>query len=164
MAGISGTLTASVISRLLASSDGINPRIAAIEEADRSLRVAGIRSIAAHNIAVDLSEKSGIAHYPALLVYCEKVSNTLREKFRQFSGKVSLVIEVRYSQDKIDGIETATQVYVDAICALLDDARGDWGDGGFYGGGYSVNYDAVGRGGKNFLQRAKINFEVEVSK
>ena len=164
MAGISGTLTASLISRLRASGDGINPRLAAIEEADPTLRVPGIRSILAHNIAVDLSEKSGIAHYPALLVYCEKVSNTLREKFRQFSGKVSLVIEVRYAQDRVDDIETSTQVYVDAICALLDDSRGDWGDGGFYGGGYSVNYDAVGRGGKNFLQRARINFEVEVSK
>jgi hypothetical protein len=164
MAGISGTLTASVISRLRASSDGINPRLAAIEEADPSLRVAGVRSIVAHNIAIDLSEKSGIAHYPAVLVYCEKVSNTLREKFRQFSGKISLVIEVRYSQDRIDGIETAVQVYVDTVCALLDDARGDWGNGEFYGGGYSVNYDPVGRGGKNFLQRAKINFEVEVSR
>jgi hypothetical protein len=164
MAGISGTLTASVISRLRAPGDGINPRLAAIEKADRSLSVAGIRSIVAHNIAVDLSEKSGNAHYPALLVYCEKVSNTLREKFRQFSGKASLVIEVRYSQDRVDGIETNTQAYVDAVCALLDDSRGDWGDGGFYGGGYSVVYDPVGRGGKNFLQRAKINFEVEVSK
>src|SRR5215831_15454558 len=164
MAGISGTLTASVISRLRAPSDGINPRLAAIEKADRSLNVAGIRSIVAHNIAVELSEKSGVAHYPALLVYCEKVSNTLREKFRQFAGKVSMVIEVRYSQDRVDGIENNTQAYVDAICELLDDSRGDWGDGGFYGGGYSVMYDAVGRGGKNFLQRARINFEVEVSR
>src|SRR5258708_31408341 len=127
MAGISGTLTASVVSRLSALHDGVNPRIGAIEAADRSLKAPGIRSIVAHNIAVDLSEKSGLAHYPALLVYCEKVANTQREKFRQFSGKVSMVIEVRHSQDKVDGIETNTQVYVDAACALLDDSRGDWG-------------------------------------
>ena len=164
MAGISGTLTASVVSRLRASSDGVNVRIGAIEAADRSLKAAGIRSILQHNIAVDLSEKSGLAHYPALLVYCDKLANTQREKFRQFSGKVSLVIEVRHSQDKVDGIEINTQVYVDAVCALLDDSRGDWGDGGFYGGGYSVVYEPVGRGGKNFLQRARINFDVEVSK
>ena len=164
MAGISGTLTASVVSRLRASADGVNARVAAIEAADHSLKTAGVRSILAHNIAVDLSEKSGLAHYPALLVYCEKVANTQREKFRQFSGKVSMVVEVRHSQDKVDGIEINTQVYVDAVCALLDDSRGDWGDGGFYGGGYTVSYDPVNRGGKNFLQRARINFEVEVSK
>ena len=164
MAGISGTLTASVVSRLRATQDGVNARIGAIEAADKSLKASGIRSILLHNMSVDLSEKSGLAHYPALAVYCDKVANTMREKFRQFSGKVSLVVEVRHSQDKVDGIETNTQVYVDAVCALLDDSRGDWGDGSFYGGGYAVAYEPVMRGGKNFLQRAKVNFEVEVSK
>jgi hypothetical protein len=53
---------------------------------------------------------------------------------------------------------------VDAVCALLDDSRGDWGDGAFYAGGYEVNYETVARGGKNFLQRAKVGFDVEVSK
>ena len=55
-------------------------------------------------------------------------------------------------------------MYVDAVCALLDDSRGDWGDGSFYGGGYAVAYEPVVKGGKNFLQRAKVNFDVEVSK
>ena len=55
-------------------------------------------------------------------------------------------------------------MYVDAVCALLDDSRGDWGDGAFYAGGYEVAFEAVARGGKNFLQRAKVKFEVEVSR
>ena len=102
--------------------------------------------------------------YPALLVYCDKMANSQKEKFRQFSGKAHVVVEVRHSQDRLDGIETKTQMYVDAVCALLDDSRGDWGGGSFYAGGYDVIYEPIARGGKNFLQRAKVGFEVEVSK
>ena len=53
---------------------------------------------------------------------------------------------------------------MDAVCALLDDSRGDWGNGAFYSGGYDVSYEPVGRGGKNFLQRATVGFDIEVSK
>jgi hypothetical protein len=142
----------------------VNVRVAAIETGDRSLKAPGIRTIVALNASVDISEKTGYVHYPALLVYCDKVSNTLKEKFREFSGKVHMVVEVRYSQDTLGGIESSVQVYVDAICAMLDDSRGDWGSGLFYTGGYDVSYEPVGRGGLNFLQRAKVGFDVEVSK
>ena len=116
------------------------------------------------NASVDISEKTGYVQYPALLVYCDKLSNTLVEKFRQFSGKAHMVVEVRQSQDTLGGIEASVQVFVDAVCAMLDDSRGDWGSGAFYTGGYEVSYEAVGRGGSNFLQRAKVGFNVEVSK
>ena len=120
--------------------------------------------ITALNASVEMSEKTGHAHYPAALVYCDKLSNTLKEKFREFSGKAHVVIELRHSQDHLNGIERNLEVYVDAVCALLDDSRGDLGSGAFYSGGYDVTYDAVARGGKNFLQRAKVGFDVEVSK
>jgi hypothetical protein len=156
MAGLSGMLTSTVISMLTSTADGVNVRVEAIENADSTIQTIGIRTIIAQNASVDISEKTGHAHYPAVLVYCDKVSNTLREKFRQFSGKAHMVVEVRHSQDQA--------AYVDAVCALLDDSRGDWGGGAIYGGGYEVSYEAVGRGGKNFLQRAKVGFDVEVSK
>jgi hypothetical protein len=164
MAGISGTLTATMVSRLTSASSGVNVRVGAIETADPSLNVPGIRSILALNASVDVSEKAGHAHYPALLVYCDKLSNTLKEKYRQFSGKARMVVEVRHSQDHLHGLEASLEVYVDAVCALLDDSRGDWGTGAFYGGGYDVSYESVTRGGKNVLQRAKVGFDVEVSK
>jgi hypothetical protein len=47
---------------------------------------------------------------------------------------------------------------------LLDDSRGTWGNGCFYSGGYEVQYEPVARGGQNFLQRARVGFEIEVSK
>jgi hypothetical protein len=149
---------------LQSTTNGVNVRIGAIEAADSSLKDAGVRSIVALNANVEVSEKTGHALYPALLVYCDKLSNSLKEKFRQFSGKAHIVVEVRCSHDRIEGLENATQLYVDAVCALLDDSRGAWGSGSFYSGGYDVVYEPVGRGGKNFLQRARVGFDIEVSK
>jgi hypothetical protein len=164
MAGITGLLTTSLVSKLTSVTDGVNVRVGAIEHADATLLAAGIRTVVPLNASVDISEKSGNAHYPALMVYCDKLSNAMKEKFRRFSGKAHMVVEVRHSQDRLEGIEANLQVYVDAVCALLDDSRGDWGPGTIYTGGYDVSYEAVARGGKNFLQRAKVGFDVEVSR
>jgi hypothetical protein len=164
MAGLSGALTSIVASMLTSTTDGVSVRIGAMEQSDSSLQAPGIRTIVALNASVDISEKTGYVQYPALLIYCDKVSNTLKEKFRQFSGKAHVVVEARHSQDELVSLESNAEVYVDAVCAMLDDSRGDWGSGFFYAGGYDVSYEPVVRGGKNFLQRAKVGFDVEVSK
>jgi hypothetical protein len=164
MAGLSGALTAIVVSRLTSTTTGVNVLIGATDAADFTLQAGGIQNILALNASVEISEKTGSVQYPALLVYCDKLSNTLKEKFRQFSGSAHVVVEVRHSQDVLAGIESNAEVYVDAVCSLLDASRGDWGGGLFYTGGYDVSYETVGRGGRNFLQRAKVGFDVEVSK
>lgn len=164
MAGLLGTLTSALVRRLGSSTDGISVRAAAITQGDPELQLLGVKTILAQNVSVDISDKAGHAHYPALLVYCDKVSNSLKEKFRRFSGKAHMVVEVRHSQDRLESIDANLQMYVDAVCAMLDDSRGDWGDGAVYTGGYDVSYDPVSRGGKNYLQRAKVGFDVEVSK
>jgi hypothetical protein len=164
MAGIIGSLTNTVVSRLSSTTDGVSARAAAIMLTEPQAQTAGIRTILAQNASAEITEKAGQTHYPSLFVYCDKMSNPLKEKFRRFSGKAHMVVEVRHSQDRLETIEGNLQMYVDAVCALLDDSRGDWGDGAFYTGGYEVTYDAVTRGGKNYLQRARVGFDVEVSK
>lgn len=164
MAGVSGTLTSIVVSTLTSTANGVNVRIGVLVENDSSLQAVGVRSIVAMNASVEISEKTGYVQYPMMLVYCEKVANTLKEKFRQFSGTAHVVVEARYSQDKLDNLQANAEVYADAICALLDDSRGDWGSGFFYSGGYEVSYAQVVRGGNNFLQVAKVGFDVEVSR
>jgi len=164
MAGLSGTLTSIVVSMLTSPAVGANIRIGALVENDSSLEAVGVRSIVAMNASVDISEKTGYVQYPLMLVYCDKVANTLKEKFRQFSGTAHVVVEARYSQDKLDNLQANAEVYADAVCALLDDSRGDWGSGFFYAGGYEVSYAQVVRGGNNFLQVAKVEFDVEVSR
>lgn len=163
MAGITGTLTAQAMALLTSTTSGVNARIASIEENDSTLKGAGVKSILAQNISVELAESAGQQQYPALLVYCDSVQNLQKEKFRQFSGRVHLVVEVRQTQEKLTMIEQNTEMYVDAVCALLDDSGGDWGDGASYSGAYQVEYLPVVKGGKNFIQRAKVSFALEVS-
>lgn len=164
MAGLSGIVTNALVSRVQSTADGVNARISAITAADPSVTAGGIRSVSTANTPIDLAEKSGQAVYPSLALYCSKVTNTQQEKFRTFSGTAQMVVDIRHSQTQLAGIETQLQVYVDAVCALLDDSRGDWDDGTFYSGGYEVTYDPVVQGGKNYLQRARVGFEVEVSR
>jgi hypothetical protein len=163
MAGFTGTLTAQVMALLTSTTSGVNARITSIEANDSTLKGTGVRSFLSQNVSASIAETSGQVQYPALLVYCDKVENLLQEKFRDFSGRVRIVIEVRYTQETLDRIEQNTEMYVDAVCALLGEARGQWGDGAAYSGGYEVNYEPVAMGGKNFLQRAKVSFAVELS-
>jgi hypothetical protein len=120
--------------------------------------------VRAENVAADLSEKTAGAKYPALYVYCEKVINDQVEKFRTFSGRVRIGIEVRYSHDRLDGLTGAVELLVDGVGDMLSKNRGDWADGMFYGGKYEVAFAAVKHGGKNFIQTAKVTFEIGVSR
>ena len=115
------------------------------------------------NAGAELMEKSAGQKYPAFFVYCERVSNLLTEKFRTFSGKSRMVVEVRVSQDRLEGIDQQLQMLVDAVTTVLDMHRGDLGGGLLYGGGYEVNLGPVKHGGKNFLQSAKVSFDIDVS-
>ena len=120
--------------------------------------------IVSQNVAVELAERAGKSHYPLVHVYCEKIVNDLKEKFRRFSGRVQMVVEIRQSQDRLDGIEESTGAYLDAVLNALTGIRGDWGDGMFFTGAYDVSIGAVKQGGKYFLQVAKVNFDIGVSR
>jgi hypothetical protein len=55
------------------------------------------------------------------------------------------------------------QLYTSAVTDVLDLHRGEWGAGLFYAGGYRVEFGSVRRGGRSFLQTAKVLLEVEAS-
>ena len=119
--------------------------------------------ILAQNVPVELAERSTDVQYPVVNVYCEKIVNQLKEKFRNFSGKAIMTIEVRVSQDRLDGVQEQLQLYVDAATQVLDQNRGDWGEGMYYAGCYEATLGPVKHGGQNFLQTGKVIFEVGVS-
>jgi hypothetical protein len=114
-------------------------------------------------VAQKLVERAVDMKYPSLLLYCDKFTNDLREKFRTFSGKAHLTIEVRMSQDRIEGVTKLLLAYVETVTRILDQNRGDWGSGMFYTGGYNVGFGQMENGGRNFIQTGKITFEVSVS-
>ena len=156
--------TAKVIQRLQGPR-GLNSGLAALVDAGTTFTgPTEITQVRAQNIGAELAERTSPVPYPSASVYCEKIANTLKEKFRAFSGSVQMAVELRHSQDKLDGLQDALEVYTDALTQVLRVGRGDWGDGMFYGGKYEVTYGPIKKGGKNYLQVAKVTFEIGVSR
>ena len=163
-ATIGNAITGKVIQRITGPA-GVNSGLAALVDSSSAppglLDAAQVRS---QNVAADVADRSSIVQYPLVNIYCEKISNTLVEKFRTFSGTVQVAIELRHSQDRIEGLQDAVELYADAVMTTLNAGRGDWGDGMFYGGAYDVSFGPVKKGGKNFIQVAKVTFEIGVSR
>ena len=163
MLRIAGSSTQKVLG-VLTADDGVPAAVEALV-LQQGMKLPSIASqqIIGQNVAPDVAEQSTNSNYPLVYVYCSKVVNELREKFRSFSGEAQMVVEARVSQDRLDQIEINLQAYVDAITQVLDNSRGDWGDGVFFDGGYEVTFGGVKHGGKNFLQLAKVVFVLEIS-
>ncbi len=119
--------------------------------------------VLAQNVAFELAERTAGVKYPAFYVYCEKITNQLREKFRAFSGKAHMVIDVRVSKDRLEHVEEELQSYSEAVTRVLDSHRGNWEQGVFFGGGYEVTFGPVKHGGRNYIQTAKVMFDLDVS-
>ncbi len=143
---------------------GVNPAVGQLAN-DTSVSLAPIPAtrVVNQNVPVAVAEKAAGPNYPVMYVYTDRVRNLLTEKFRNFSGKVRTVTEVRVSQDRIEGLENQLRLYVDAVTQVLDANRGSWGQGAFYTGGYEVNFEPVQQGGLGVLQIAKVSFEVDFS-
>jgi len=120
-------------------------------------------TISGQHMEMDLAERSPQA-YPAVYVHCDRVTNGLKEKFRSFAGTADLGVDVRATAEKAEDTTELLNHCVDGLVNVLESVRGDWGDGMFYGGGYEISYQAVKKGGRNFVKTAKIKLTVEVSR
>jgi hypothetical protein len=101
--------------------------------------------------------------YPAVYVYCDRVTNRMSEKGRRFSGTARLVIECRMSQDRAEGLESRVRLLAEAVARTVEAGRGQWNDGMFQSGAYEIQYGPAKRGGKHLAQSAKITLDVDVS-
>ena len=154
--------TTQKLAGILASKSGVAATMATLST-EQGFVLPAPHQIISQNVAPDLSERSASSKYPLVYVYCSKVANELREKFRTFSGEAQMVVEARVSQDRLEQMERNLNAYVDAITDVLDRNRGDWGDGVFYSGGYEVLFGGVKQGGRNFIQIAKVTLALEIS-
>jgi hypothetical protein len=160
-----GSLITGQVIQLLTGASGVNSYLTGSEQDNgQALILVSATQVRAQNVSPEIADQSNVMQYPALNVYCEKVVNSLTEKFRSFSGNVQTTVELRHSQDRLDGLQDAVENYADAIMQVLNANRGDWGNGMFYCGQYQVVFSAVKHGGKNFLQVARIVFEIGVSR
>ncbi len=114
------------------------------------------------NVPPDLAERDRPTRYPSLVVYCDKVVNDRREKFTRFSGYAQLVIQVRLSQERLNGFQRRLQLMVEALTDVLEGIRGDWGGGMHYSGAYEITYGQVKHGGRHFLHTGTISLPVNI--
>jgi len=132
---IGSAATGKVLERITGPS-GVNAGLRAVTQGEpEPAKRVDTSQVRAQNVAAQTAEHALGVKYPMVNVYCEKIVNDLRQKFQTFSGQVEMVIEVRQSQDRLEGIEDSLELYVDAAMQMLDGSRGDWGDGMYYGGG-----------------------------
>jgi len=163
-ANLGSRIAGQVIDRITAPN-GVNSSLADLAlGSGLTLAPVDRSQVNARNVAADLAERTTGVKYPSVNVYCEKLVNNQSEKFRRFSGYAGMAVEVRHSQDHVAGLQDALELYADSVMQVLDAARGDWGNGLFYLGGYEMALSAVKQGGRSFIQSAKITFQIGVSR
>lgn len=162
---VTGKQATGKVMELLAAPAGLNGQLAelAASEAEAPAQIDP-GQMTPQNVTMELAERSLPVRYPTVHIYCEKLVNDQREKFRTFSGTAEMAVEVRVSQDRLEGLEDALGTLVEAVTRVLDRNLGDWGEGMFFGGGYEASFGAVKHGGKNFVQVAKVKFVVGISR
>ncbi|MBI4904150.1 MAG: hypothetical protein HY820_10975 [Acidobacteria bacterium] len=129
---------------------------------DSDMSSAGGIMIRTQALSADAGD-GGLAKPAEIAVYCEKLRNQQREKFRPFSGNAQLAVELRASESTAALTNASLQKYVEGVLQVLHTKRGDWGDGMFFGGGYEVTFQPAKKGGKNYVQTAKVTLSVDYS-
>jgi hypothetical protein len=163
MARISTTATSALVQHL-AGAAGLSDKVGQLSLTS-TLQIPQISAsdILERHVAAEVAEKTSGVRYPIVYVYCEKVVNDLREKFRTFSGTAELSVDIRISHEHMDDLQSLLQNYVEAVTDVLDKRRGQWAKGVFYSGGYEIHFGPIKRGGRNFIQAAKVDLIVNVS-
>lgn len=153
-----------MVADLLSGAGGLQTKINDMAAAE-TLPVVNVsaQQIVKQNLPPDLVERTTGIKYPCVHVYCEKAVNQMREKSRVFSGQAVMAIEIRVSSDRLENLDAQISVMADAVTGTLDQNRGTWGAGVFYGGAYEIAFSAVKHGGKNFIQTARVTFSLEIS-
>ena len=163
MARIS-TMATSALVQHLAGEAGLSDKVGQLMLTS-ALQIPQISAsdILERHVTADVAEKTSGVRYPIVYVYCEKIVNDLREKFRTFSGTAELSVDIRVSHEHMDDLQSLLQNYVEAVTDVLDKRRGQWAKGVFYSGGYEIHFSPIKRGGRNFIQAAKVELTVNVS-
>lgn len=120
MTSLSNIATSKLVG-LLSAPTGVNTSLAALAQSENvQLPPIAAKYFFTENVSSDIAEKSVEPKYTAIYVYCGKIVNNLKEKFRSFSGVIQMEIDVRVSQDRLDGIDRISQLYTDAVIQTMN--------------------------------------------
>jgi len=141
---------------------GANTELANISGRDRTYWKPFVEgAVLVENVPADVADENRSTVYPAAYLYTARMENSLRQKFAGFSGTIKLVAEIRCSGERYAGLERELASYVEAVATALGSNTGSWGAGLLYDGGYTVKFEAAKPGGRNFIQTAKVELDVE---
>ncbi len=158
-------LAAQSVAALLTASTGVSAEIQELA-VESQLAIPAIPSnqiylSSAPASAADLQQELG---YPRISIFSSKVKNTQVEKFRSFSGSAVVTAEIAITSNLINEVDTYIHFYLEAIANVLQRNRGDWGNGICFFGTYDSEIQPPKTGMGGFVQIARINFEVGVSR
>jgi hypothetical protein len=122
-----------------------------------------VSEIVLSSAAPDLADRNVQLTYPRINIYTSGLKNTQVEKFRAFSGTLTVVAEIWSSGDFVSQSDTWIHVYTECCSELLQKSVGDWGNGLFYSGAYDVQFTAPRPGGLGFVQSARLTVSLGVS-
>lgn len=148
----------------LTTGDALEQQIVLISN-DAKAQVPPIRSerVVLSSIPMEVADKNVQLGYPRVCIYSSSLKNSRVEKFRSFSGEVTLVAEIWASGDLITDVDGWIHYYVEAVAEILQASAGDWGNGMFYSGEYDVQFQLAKPGGLGFVEAAKLTFSLNVS-
>ncbi len=157
-------LAAQKVSGLLTNSNALQQAVAALASAC-SVNVPTITSaqVVMSSASTDLGDLNLQLDYPRICIYSSAVKNTQIEKFRSFSGSVTITAEVFASGNLISDIDQWIHFYVEGVTQILRQNIGDWGNGMFFPGIYDVQLQAPKAGGLGFVESAKVSCSINVS-
>jgi hypothetical protein len=146
----------------LLAGDGVNAALAGIGSRDGvHLPTLSEQSVGIQNVLAEFADENLAVVYPAVYLYCDRMDNQQIEKFAKFSGPVFLVADVRVSQEHLTGLDQQLARYVEAVQAVLGAHFGKWTENVAYGGAHRVQFREIKLGGRNFLQTARVEMEVQ---
>jgi len=157
-------LAANKVLNLLTVSDALSTAISLnAAESGMEVPVLGTGQILGSSVSPDIGDLNLDLTYPRVCVYASHVANNQREKFRAFSGVVSVTVDVWSSDSLEQATELALHFYVEGIANIFQANLGDWGDGVRYSGAYGIHIQTPTKGGVGFVQLARMTCDLNAT-
>ena len=158
------TLAVQKVINVLITGNALQQTLAAIETATQvQVPLIATTQIVASAAAPDLADNNLQLSYPRVCLYANGIQNKQTEKFRSFSGTLTVIAEIWASASLLTQTDQWIHFYVEAITELLRANIGDWGNGFFFSGKYDVQFQPPKPGGFGFVESSKITITLNVS-
>jgi hypothetical protein len=144
---------------LLLAETGLSVSLAKLEESPYPEAVSPEQFVLGA-VGSEMLERRGKVRYPLFVVYCDRLTRDTTAKFGRLSDVLRVVIEIRLSQDRLDGLQERLLRAVDAVTDVLDQNEGCLDEEVYLSGKREIQVEPTKQGGQNYLQSAKVMTEL----